>query len=394
MGRTPNIAKWLTLLAFVCCCVFGAVAWGQKIAGKVELPPYTLYCDWSQSPGGCSGPGNPTLTVTRSTVQWCPDSTALRTASYTSTAINTACITPGAGLLVEGQRYNYLGLATLAGATPTTGATPPLAVGDFTYWTRGGDATLDVDICKTAGTATVTINGVTVTGGLPAAGGTCYGVNTTPATGTRITTSVAADAVLTFVYRQNPTFHQLENGPFISTPVENAGAWGTSTFRAEDAPSLPPANVFTPAAFGLTVVATTEWDTTIGGQCAGLGCYFVSVNNDDFSPFLHIATSDTSGANAAINFQAYTAGAFDAYQIGVERQIDAWRLNDRLHVRHPTAATTANSDIAEPTVRRRTGMRIFLGNRSTAARPLYGWVKSLKICAGPCRAQLRQWGNP
>ena len=367
--------------------------------GEAEPAPYTLACDWSQSPGGCAGPGNPTPTVTRSTVQQCPDSTALISASYTSTPINTACVTPGAGLLVEGQRYNYLGCASLTNAgcgescaggdvcldNSTTGNTPSLVVASYTFWTRPAtQTTLDFDICQASG-GTVVINGVTLV-----AGSICYGVSTAPATGTRITVSVSA-AVLTFTVRGAPDFWQLEKGKHISTPVENVGAMGTSTFRAADVAAFNQALRVNPNNYGGVMVMRTEWDSALG--CGGYNGFYSSQSTSGYDVYFDGGSCNYGQYNTYGVSGVYGAPSATAYQIGVARTLNWWTFNGRTHARHSVCADGANSNkIATPVAW--LPSTIWLGSKTGGSYWGFMWVASLKICSGACPSQLREWGNP
>ena len=398
-NRGPNIVEWLALLAFVCLCFLGAARAFALENGEAEHAPYTLACDWSQAPGGCAGQGNPTLTVTRATVQQCPDSPALISASYTSKPINTACVTPNAGLLVEGQRYNYLGCASLTNAgcgescaggdvcldNSTTGNTPSLAVASYTFWTRPAtQTTLDLDICQASG-GTVVINGMTLV-----AGSVCYGVRTVPATGTRITVSVSA-AVLTFTVRGAPDFWQLENGKHISTPIENVGAMGTSTFRAATAAYIPGANVVNNNNYGGVLVVTTEWDSSLG--CAG-GNSFYDRHYGGNEDWIWEGGICQRALFKGGSLQTYTTALTTSYQIGLERMINWWTQGGRAHVRLSDLAPGATADQTWIPLAQSGVTTIFIGSYNSNSNFADAWIRQLKICSGACPSQLREWGNP
>ena len=173
-------------LAFALLCTVPAAAQQNMLWMYVPtpIPQPTVSLDFRTNAGmngSTSGTAASFLTVARTqtgnTTDLLPSSPPTPVASIKQFAANTARITPGQGLLLEGQRTALL-LNSTAPATQTTGS---MAVGTYTLWVNGsGSAAVSAGTgvgCSgtasqgTPATVTITTAGtcvVTVTGSLNA----------------------------------------------------------------------------------------------------------------------------------------------------------------------------------------------------------------------------------
>lgn len=199
---------------------------------------------------------------------------------YFSTDISGAPI-PAAttkGALVEAAATQYLGVT----GTPATQTTASLGTGTYTLWVEGTGSAL-----ASAGTATIS--------GEAAA-----------TEGSHNTFTVSGAGTVTVTVTGSLTFFQLENSPYPTQRIDNAGAVGTSATRNKDVLDDQVASNLTAAAGTVAFTWTPSHDPS--GTIALCGSY-VDVSN--YTALLHDATKYIWRKRiAGVNYDAELTAAF------------------------------------------------------------------------------------